>query len=320
MMGLLRRRIGLTALIIVTAALMFGSATVDREWTLILHAYDNPAFTEFMGRTLFEGDAPGANDAIIVYLLCAAVFYYLAWRRPGFKPAMVWRPQTGFMLSSAFYCGILLVHGLKWMVGRARPGLVLEHNWPFTQWYEFGPHFVSEGFYSGAFPSGHTAQAFMLMALAYALAGDPTQRRCCRTIGWLVGIIAVGFSLTMGAARCVSLNHWLTDVLGAILFGWILLHWLYFDVFRVPAQRQYLALYGRLPEMPCAWELILAVYGLAMTVGIMMIVIGGRSIWVLQASWMLLLIPLGMLVSWMALKGISQLLNLLNTRLNSAFR
>lgn len=320
MMISLGRRIGLISLILVTAAIMFGLAPVDRQWTMVLHEHENRALVEFMGRTVFEGDTPGANDPIILYLLCAAVAYYLGWRRPEIKSTLAWRPQTGFMLSSALIGGIYLTHGLKWMVGRARPGLVVGYDWPFTHWFEFGPHFVTEGIYRGAFPSGHTAQAFFLMAIAYALAGDPTQRRHLRIAGWLIGIAAVVFSLTMGIARCMSLNHWLTDVVGAMLFGWILMHWLYFDILRVPAQRQYLALHGRLPDMPRIWELILAAYCFVMTTGIMMIVIGGRSISVLQISWMLLLVPVGMLISWMALKRISHLLNLLNTRLNASAR
>jgi hypothetical protein len=223
------------------------------------------------------------------------------------------------MICSAFMGGIYLTHGLKWIVGRARPGLVLD-GWPFTQWYEFGPHFITEGIYRGSFPSGHAAQAFFLMALAYTLAGDPTRTRGVRVAGGLIGIGVVVFTLAMGTARCMSFSHWLSDVVAALFFGWIIMHWLYFDILRVPDQRRYFVLTGRLPEMPLVWEMILAAYGLAMTVGIMMMVIGGRSVFILQISWLVLLIPIGILVSWMALKRIFRLLNLLNAGLNIAPR
>ena len=36
----------------------------------------------------------------------------------------VFRPQLGFVLTTAVVCGIYLVHGLKWVLGRARPLLV----------------------------------------------------------------------------------------------------------------------------------------------------------------------------------------------------
>lgn len=319
MIAMLRRKIGLLTLIVVTIAVMSALATLDRQWTLAFHEHKNRVLVDIMGRTLFEGDAPGANDPIILYLLGVIIAYYLGWRRPEIKSTLAWRPQTGFMLCSALAGGVYLTHGLKWIVGRARPGLILD-GWPFTQWYEFGPHFITEGIYRGSFPSGHTAQAFLLMALAYALAGDPTRRRSCRVAGGLIGIAVVAFSLAMGTARCMSLSHWLTDVVGALLFSWILMHWLYFDILQVPAQRQYFALNGRLPEMPPVWELILAAYGLAMTIGIVMMAIGGRSIFILRISWLLLLIPVGMLVTWMALKRILNLINLLNSRLDAPAR
>ena len=57
------------------------------------------------------------------------------------------------MLVSALVCGVYLIHGLKWAVGRARPGLVIEQLMPFTHWYEFGPHFSPKAFIGGPFPA-----------------------------------------------------------------------------------------------------------------------------------------------------------------------
>ncbi len=317
MMTFVHRRIGLLILVIVTIAVMAALPAVDQQWTVALHEHKDRALIEVMGRSLFEGDAPGANDLVIFYLLGTLIAYYLGWRRPKIQGTLAWRPHTGFMICSAFMGGIYLVHGLKWMVGRARPGLVLD-GWPFTQWYEFGPHFITEGIYRGSFPSGHTAQAFFLMALAYALAGDPTRRRMVRAAGGLIGIAVVTYTLAMGAARCMSFSHWLSDVVGSLLFGWIIMHCLYFYILQVPAQRRYFASTGKLPDMPRVWEILLVAYGFVMTIGIMMIVIGGRSIFILHLSWLLLLIPLGLLGCWIALERIFKLLNLLNARLNAS--
>ena len=310
-----RLPIGLLGLILMTVLIMTGVVFVDRDWTLFLSHHKLPRLMEFMGQTLFEGEPPGANDPIVIYLLLVVVYYFFGWFRPWLKLPLLLRPHTGFMLTSALVGGLYIVHGLKWVVGRARPGLVIKHGWPFTDWFEFGPHFITEGIYYGSFISGHTAQAFMLMGIAYALAGDPLLRRPYRILGWVIGFMVLLFSLTMGVARCMSLSHWVSDILGALLSGWIIMHWLYHYILRVPDQRRYLAAHGRLPQMPKLWELSISGYLLLVTIGAMQVVLGIRSILLLHLNWLILMIPLGLWLIRMGVKGFSGILDRLTVRL-----
>jgi membrane-associated phospholipid phosphatase len=246
----------------------------------------------------------------VMFLLLAAVAaYYAAWRRPGSGKIAMWRPQTGFVLASALVTGIYLVHGLKWIIGRARPDLVLQHKAAFSHWFAFGPLFVTDGVFYGSFPSGHTSQAFLLMAVAFVLAGDPLAGKPIRILGWLWGVLALVFSLAMGVARCMTLSHWLSDILGSIFLGGICMHLLYFKVLRVPDQRRYAGRHGRLPELPQAWELIFCLHVLLGTIGVMALVIGARALWIGKSPWLAAMVPTGGLLIWVAWQKSSTLLH-----------
>jgi membrane-associated phospholipid phosphatase len=296
----LKKNTGFVALIGIALLVMAGVTVVDKTWTVALSRHRLPQLVAFMEDSLFEGESWGANDLVTLLLLGVVAAYYVAWRWPGAGKIARWRPQTGFILTSALVTGVYLVHSLKWVIGRARPDLVLEHKAAFSHWFTFGPFSVADGIFYGSFPSGHTSQAFILMAAAIALAGDPLVGKPVRVAGWLWGIFALVFSLAMGAARCMTLSHWLSDILGSIFLGGICMHLLYFKVLRVPDQRRYADRYGRTPELPQVWEIIFCFHVLLGTVGVVALIIGARAIWIGKIPWLVAMVPMGAGLVWVA--------------------
>jgi membrane-associated phospholipid phosphatase len=289
----------LVLLIIFSVAVMAAATVFDLCVTAALGRHQWPALSKFMARSVFKGALPGANDGVILLLLVATAVYFLAgrWRKGWFRGL---RPLAGFVLTASLITAVFMVHGLKLMVGRARPNLVFDENLPYTQWFTFGPHYIYDGTFSGAFPSGHTAQAFLLMTLAYILLGDPLFSKPVKNLGWIWGGIALGFALLMGSARCMSQSHWLTDVLGSIGLGWVWMHVIYFGLLRVPDQRQYLSAFGTLPKLPMAWELLLCLYILLITLGIVMTGVGMHGILLGRTLWLTIIIPAGVALIWFA--------------------
>lgn len=300
---------GLFLQVSIALVVMAAAASVDMEWTVALSRYEAPKLIAFMGDSIFEGESPGANDLVLFFLLGAAAIYYTGWRRPKVKAVAAWRPQTGFILTSALVSGLFLVHSMKWIMGRARPYMVLEQKAVYSHWFTFGPLFVTDGVFHGAFPSGHTAQTLLLMSVAFVLAGDPLAGKPVRLAGWIWGGVCVILSSIMGLTRCMTLSHWLTDVLGAIFMGTITMYLLYYKVLRVPEQRRFWARHGQLPFLPQAWELILSFYLFIGTIGLMMAVIGTRALWIRQGPLLALMVPVGALLIWIAWKQTAAMLH-----------
>jgi membrane-associated phospholipid phosphatase len=286
---------GFILLCVTWLVLMVLVVPVDYDWTLILREHRIRALDQFMDHTIFEGEPVGGGDPVIFLILLAAGASYLAWKFGSASRFYAWRPHLGFILTSALICSVMMVHSLKWVVGRARPSQVVKAYFPFSDWFVFGPHFITEGTYYGSFPSGHTAQAFVLISVAYALATAFHQTRTVRLIGWLWGAIAGCFVILMGISRCMALKHWLSDVLGAIGISWILMHAIYFWMLKIPEQVAYYERHGRYPDDPVVWELRLCVHIFGMVLGGMALLIGIRAV-ILGTHWALfLLIPAGML-------------------------
>jgi len=278
------------------AGLMLLLTRFDYAWTLFLREHRWRALKDILGRSLFEGEGLGGGDPVVFFLIGMTLLYYLSWRPPGRACILRWRPQLGFGVSSAVICGIYLVHGLKWIMGRARPYEVIKHELPYTAWYAVGPHFVTDGIYHGSFPSGHTIQVFLLFSVAYMLAGDRRNAPRLRLAGRLWGAVALTYALVMGAGRCMSLSHWVSDVVGGILLAWLVMHLLYDRVLDVPGQNDYFRRCGHYPAMPAAWELRLCFWLLPWTLGLMAVAFGTRAIWHADARLLVLLIPAGLVL------------------------
>jgi membrane-associated phospholipid phosphatase len=273
---------------------MAAISPVDYEWTvyLIEHRWD-PAVT-FLRRTVFEGSAVGATDLPIFSLLILIVLYVWASRSRAKSQAVLLRPWLGFGLVSTLAAGLGAVHTLKWILGRARPyEVVAGDHLPFTPWYWPGPHFITEGIYRGSFPSGHTAAAFALIALAYALAGDPLLSRGWRLTGWFVGAGSLLFSAAMTVASSMARSHWLSDAVGATGFVWIVVHVLYYWGLRIPEQRRYWAAHAALPPLPGRWEARFCGLGLLALLGVIAMGFGLRALVLQPVPYLSVLVPIG---------------------------
>ena len=277
---------GFYTLVVGALAGMVFITGVDYRWTLFLGEHRWIRLSEFMGRTLFEGELPGGGDPVTILLLIILAVYFIAWLKSDASLLQTLRPQLGFVVTAALTAGIFMVHSTKWVIGRARPYLVLNEGLPFSQWYEFGPFFVTDGIFRGSFPSGHTAAAFLLMTLSYILSGDSSYRFRWRVIGWVWGCFTLSFSLTMGIGRCMTLSHWVSDVVGIIFLSWIILHALFFWIFRIPDQVRFYSTHGRFPDLPRFWELRLCWNFFFVFLGLMGIAIGIRSIQLQHDQWL----------------------------------
>jgi membrane-associated phospholipid phosphatase len=287
-------RIFVLCVIVLTMVIIMGLlARYDYDWTMRLHKHRVEWLEEFMGRTLFEGEGYGGSDSGILFIAAVFFLYLYTIRKP--RPVVLdrLRPYLGFGVSAGFVCSLFMVHSLKWVMGRARPGLVLMDKLAYSEWYEFGPHFVTQGIYRGSFPSGHTAAVLLFLSISYVLLAPPGPSVPRRIMGIIWGLFSVTYCVLMAIARAMALSHWLGDCMFSILMGWTIMHILYFWVLRVPDQILYHNQYGRHPEVPKLWELRLCWLILLPTLGGMALAIGIRSLWEQPLPWLAVLIPAG---------------------------
>ena len=295
------------AILIAMIVIMGVLAVYDYQWTIWLNHHRVEWLDEFMGRTIFEGEGFGGGDAAVLFMAAALCFYIFAWVNPGHKRLEQWRPYLGFITSAGFICGLFMVHSLKWVMGRARPGLVFTGGLAYSEWYRFGPHFVTEGIYRGSFPSGHTAAVLLFLTPAYIFLASPDQSRPRRAAGLIWGFLSLSYSVLMAIARTMTLSHWLSDCVFSIFFGWVIIHILYFWVLRVPDQDTHYRHQGILITTPKFWELRLCLLLSPVILGGMAMVIGGRSLYEYSVPWLGVLIPAGVFTGiffWKRLHGL----------------
>jgi membrane-associated phospholipid phosphatase len=279
--------LGTIGLAVISILIMVPLAWVDYDWTLWLYDHRLAFLGEIMRRTVFEGSAFGASDpAIILQILVLAAYGWSGLdRKAGFF--MVYRPYLGFVVFNSFVTGLGLVHAIKWMLGRARPYLVVKGELPYSHWFEFGPHFVTEGVFYGSFPSGHTATVFLLITFTYILSVDRTHRGWVRVAGIVVGGVTLGYTALMIIGRSMTLHHWLSDSIGIVCLAWISIHLSFFVVLQIPRQTAYIRRTGRYPPLPRYWEFQLLWRLGLLTLGVMGIVIGFRALWIPDSPWLI---------------------------------
>lgn len=290
----LNRNIFFIFLLCFFAVVMTLITKVDYQWTMFLHSHEWKAFTDLMDRTMFEGELPSPNDLIIFIFSGFVLMYILANLSREGSRLRPWIPGLGFIVTSGLLTAFGLVHSLKWVMGRVRPGDLLKYDLPYSQWFEFGAYFITEASHKGSFPSGHTAQAFMLMSVAYVLAGDPRHSRMLKIAGTIIGALILAFALAMGVSRSMSLHHWVSDWLGSIFLSWIIIHTLYYWIIRVPEQAFQLSGRQSAPEPARFRELGFCIVIFMFIIGSMIFITGVRSLLVASTFWLGLLIPLGL--------------------------
>ncbi|NQT93755.1 MAG: phosphatase PAP2 family protein [Lentisphaerae bacterium] len=298
-----RRVPGSTALLaflllsLVVAAIVISPN--DHEWTAKLHEKTWTTCAAWMSNSVFEGESIGGSD-IPVFVLAFALFAcFRAWGRHPSPRYVGWRPQLGFVILSSFLVGVVFVHSLKYIMARARPYLVFDQGWPYTDWWILGPHDIAGGAYGGSFPSGHAAAAFLLMPVAYALfAGAHSRLR--RAAGFALGAIAVTYATAMSVYRGMDGSHWISDGVLMILMGWILVHVLYYCVLRVPAQTAYFMETGTHPKVPPVWEMQLGLLTTLAAAGLTGTALGLRALVRRPLQWPAVLLPVGVVAATFA--------------------
>jgi lipid A 4'-phosphatase len=130
----------------------------------------------------------------------AAAFYGLSSRIGRWKR---FRPAMAFILLTEILGPGLINLGLKYTINRPRPG----NGLGFFPLFAIGPDRTDNGF-----PSGHTASAFVLLALAYLV---PRSRPFLRR---LAAVCFVSWGLAVGLSRVIWGVHYPTDVFfGALI-------------------------------------------------------------------------------------------------------
>lgn len=208
----------------------------DYELTVWIQSANVEEFSRFVDQSLFSDDPFGASDIGVIYALLAVILYLVLNIRSISQNLLYLRPLTGFIAFASLFNGLILVHSFKIMMGRARPESVLDGETFYSGWYEFGPHLFSQGYFSGSFPSGHTATSILLITLSYILIGSSGESFTKKILGYAWGVLALFLSVAIAVGRVMSGHHWITDCVGTMLIGWFLIHCFYYYILRVPEQ------------------------------------------------------------------------------------
>lgn len=297
-------------LILLFPAVMIPLGFYDQEWTFYLHDNQHALFYKLMKRSVFHSGKIGASDPAIILQLVILVSYFAYSIKRRQKAFHTFRPFLGFFVFCGLFTGLGLVHSIKWVVGRARPNLIFnEGKFFFTEWYEFGPQFVTDGVFYGSFPSGHTATIFLLITIAYWFIGHPFGTFKSKMFGWFWGVSIMVYSSGMIIGRSMSFDHWLTDSVGIVLLSWIFIHLIYYRILKIPAQVRYVAAKGQYAPLPRYWELSLLWRLFFITLGVMSVLIAARGLMIGRDSWLVLVAIPGAVIAYFLLKSVFQQYN-----------
>jgi undecaprenyl-diphosphatase len=164
----------------------------DRRILLALRSagdLSDPIGPEWLQRAAVDVTALGSHVVLVLLVLCVAGLLALESRRAQ----ALW-----LILSTAG--AMLLNHGLKAVLARARPDLV--------------QHLVVV--VTPSFPSGHALMSAAVYLMLAALLGRELKRPALRR--HLLGL-AVLLTLLIGTSRVYLGVHWPSDVLGGWLIG-----------------------------------------------------------------------------------------------------
>lgn len=293
-------------LILMFPVVMVPLGFMDVQWTVLLYKTGLEDFGKFMQRTVFNGSKPGLTDpAIILQLVNLGCYLYYSRQKQSLKLDR-YRPFWGFMIFCSLFTGLGLVHSFKWVLGRARPYLVLDGKLAYSSWHEFGSQFVTDGVFYGSFPSGHTATVFLLITLSYFLIANPNSSTKTKVLGWIWGIIVFIMTIMMILGRSITLHHWLTDSVGIMLLSWMFIHFIYFRILNIPAQIRYVEQKKQYPPLPRYWEFGLLWRLFLITIGVMSILIGGRAPFIEGAAPLAVIILPGVLLVFIFSKSLAK--------------
>ncbi len=191
----------LTAVAIAAAAVLAGHDLALSNWAQHLpRAHDDFTIWWFVEN---YGEIPTWTVIGLAAVVYALSFRIGRWKR--FRPALL------FLLLTELIGPGLLNLGLKYTINRPRPG----NGLGFFPLFSVGPARTDNGF-----PSGHTASAFVLLALAYLIPrSKPVLRR-------LAGACFFSWGVVVAMSRLIWGVHYPTDVffgaLITIMVEWVL--------------------------------------------------------------------------------------------------
>jgi membrane-associated phospholipid phosphatase len=289
---------GIVAILAVFVPLMAAIASVDYQWTVYLQDHQVHAISDFVAQSLFSGEKFGMTDPVMMLEIVVLLAYVGSfYGRPG--RLAKWRSRLGFMVTSTLLTAVGLVHTLKMGVGRARPREVFKYGLHYSPWHRFGSHHLSEGVFSGSFPSGHTATVAILIAIVYLIGGNAQANTKRRVWACFCGGFAFCYAGFVTLGRSMGEAHWLSDCLGSVGLAWLCAHILYFHVLRIPQQEQYVAVHGKPPALPRFWEIKFSGCVLATAVSLLLTVVGARALLLGVAPWMGVSLIVGPVLAWL---------------------
>lgn len=288
---------------------MIVATKFDITWTQFAHSHRIMWYSLFMNESLSNGNQLGAVDFVYALIVIpSAILYFLSWffclfphnKQVPFliEKIISMRPYLGFLVTSAFCSAFLFVHATKQIVGRARPWDVFYSNIPYSEWYELGPLFITQGKFSGSFPSGHTAIASLIITLVYITLDT---KRNSKLFSGLLLAFSLVFAGGMGISRMMSASHWATDVIFTVFASWAIIHTIFYWGLKVPTQNDYFRKHKKHYTYKRFFELQICLYMSSLCLGVWAISTGIRSVYMSDWSWLMILSPLGfvtIIFSW----------------------
>lgn len=272
----------------------------DESVTASFAARGDNVLSELFGRSMFNDQSIGVSDIPVVGAIVAVLSYIVIEAlRLKVRPSV--RAMLGYVTFCSLATGLILVHGIKIITGRARPSLVLDPGdpFPFTHWFAPGPQdLVRHLAFNGSFPSGHVASISLLLLLVYGVWLRRDSWPLWRLWLWASGLVALVCIVLMTLARMMSKHHWLSDCLMSASMVWLFL-----DI----AARYW---YQRLQPLyetnavPKFWELKMVSFMLLFVLGVILMVTILRYTAATSELLPLVLLPVGAALGVFAWKRI----------------
>jgi membrane-associated phospholipid phosphatase len=232
----MKRPSQLAAISILVLGLCLFVVVGQIEAPIVLSLWQSPlpVFRDFMADSVYEGDFIGGSDLGVT----AAIICFFVWLRRRKKPHIKTRfsnDELKFIWLSSLMSAIVVVHSLKWIVGRLRPHVFFGNaNGQITTPEHisdlvlpgFLPFLGPRGIGLNSFPSGHTASCAILLTFSYVL----WQRH--KSMGLALGVCVLTYALAMAAARSMSGMHWLSDSIASIFLTWSLIHYNFYRIIK----------------------------------------------------------------------------------------
>ena len=189
----------------------------DYGFTLWLSEHSYEGFCAFMNQSVFQKGNFGASDVPIILDVIVLGTLFMIGPMKSVKHRDL-RTGLYFLITSQLLLAVI-VHSLKISWGRARPYLVFSGQMDFAPWYKVGAnHFIGDGAFSGAFPSGHSVMMMTLFSfyLFFRNVSAVKKNKFFELFFFVFGLTAY---TCMAVSRSMSSQHWLTDSAASFILG-----------------------------------------------------------------------------------------------------